>query len=38
MASTLCECGHYPSQHNGKGRKCDYAGYACNCTGYKRAK
>jgi len=41
--TTLCECGHYPSQHHetetsGKTKICDYSGYSCNCTGYHRAK
>lgn len=40
---TLCLCGHARSQHNSPptangGRVCDYAGYACDCTGYHRIK
>lgn len=32
----MCECGHHKSQHPNK--KCDYAGYACSCKGYKKVK
>ena len=32
---TLCQCGHAKSQHHVT--QCDYAGYSCNCTGYKTA-
>jgi len=32
----MCECGHHKSQHPNK--KCDYAGYACSCEGYKKSK
>lgn len=34
--ATICKCGHAKSQHNRNGKVCDYAGYACNCTGYER--
>ncbi len=34
--STLCQCGHARSQHHDG--KCDYAGYACACSGYRRHK
>lgn len=40
--TTLCECGHAKSQHHylekAERKVCDYAGHACDCKGYRRAK
>ena len=32
--STLCVCGHAKSQHPNK--ECDYKGYTCSCSKYRK--
>ncbi len=32
----MCKCGHSKGQH--PEGKCDYTGYSCTCSGYKKLK